>query len=451
MGFNHHVERGLADMNLLNKRFGAGFRMALGLLVVGLSFFLSMDDAMAKANIKGLRVKPVAFSSIPGWVRDDHARAFAAFLKSCQKMGYGRDRLARACRKAKRLPRNLSNAQARSFFENYFIPHKVYSGRRGLLTGYYEPELYGSRVRTARFNVPIYRRPDDLVGLHEPGIRRAARRAGLPRKLTYARRTKNGLEAYMTREEIERGGLRGRRLEMLWLEDPVDVFFLHIQGSGRIILRDGSRIRIGFDGKNGYDYSSVGRALVRSGQIPRNKVSLKSVKAWLRAHPRAGREAMWKNKSFIFFRELENHASTSGPIGAQGISLIGGRSLAVDRSHYRLGLPIFLSVPNLRKDGQRNLRRLMIAQDTGTAIKGAKRGDIFWGSGDKAGRVAGRTYHNGDFYVLLPRSKPLAIGTATPRIEKISQSGAVPQLSKIKRQRPPEFDGAAMRAFSRFK
>ncbi len=361
---------------------------------------------MARPDIRALRVTPVGFSSLPEWRRDDHAKALAAFLASCRKTRRGRDALARACRKALSLPRNISNSGARRFFESYFVPHKVRSGRRGLLTGYYEPELKGSRVRTRKFNIPLYRRPDDLVVLNSPARRRAARRAGLSRKLTYARRTRRGLKPYLTREQIERGGLKGRGLEMLWLSDPVDAFFLHIQGSGRIVLPDGSRIRIGFDGKNGYDYSSVGRVLVREGIIPASKVTLDNVKNWLRANPAAGRKVMWRNKSFVFFRELLNHAETSGPIGAQGISLLGGRSLAVDRRHYRLGLPIFLSVPHFRKDGRRNLRRLMIAQDTGTAIKGARRGDIFWGSGDRAGDIAGRTYHKGDFYVLLPRRKP---------------------------------------------
>ena len=367
------------------------------------------ESVMAKSNIKNLSVKPVKFSSLPGWRRDDHALAFITFMKSCPKMRRGRDALARACRKAKKLPKKPSRAQARTFFESYFVPHKVHSRRRGLLTGYYEPEMRGSRVRTKKYNVPLLRRPKDLVVINSSRMRRAARRAGLSRKLTYAKKTKKGLQAYMTREQIEEGGLNGRGLELLWFADPVDVFFLHIQGSGRIALTDGSRVRVGFDGKNGYDYSSVGRALVRSGVIPKGKVTLDNVKAWLRNNPKQGRRAMWHNKSFIFFRELPNLPDMSGPIGAQGVSLVGGRSLAVDRRHYRLGLPIFLSLPRFRRGGLQNFRRLMVAQDTGTAIKGARRGDIFWGSGDKAGDIAGGTYHRGDFFVFLPRAKPLAM------------------------------------------
>ncbi len=387
----------------------SAFRL-LAVALMGMLGALSfLESAMAKPNIKGLRVKAVGYSSLPGWKRDDHAAAFKTFLLSCAKMSSGGDRLAQACRMARKQPRNISNKRAKAFFESYFTPHQVHSSR-GLLTGYYEPEMHGSRVRTSKFNVPLYRRPRDLLALNSNRKRRAARRAGLPRKLTYAMRTRKGLAPYLTREQIESGGLDGHGLEMLWLADPVDVFFLHIQGSGRIILPDGSRMRVGFDGKNGYGYSSVGRLLARKGLLAKGGVTLDSVKGWLRKNPRMGRKAMWHNKSFIFFRELPDKSDGSGPIGAQGIALVAGRSLAVDRRHYRLGLPIYLSVPHFRKDGRKNLRRLMVAQDTGTAIKGARRGDIFWGSGHEAGNIAGRTYHKGQFYVLLPRNKPQAIG-----------------------------------------
>ena len=451
-------------MILLKKFIRAGTGVLAGTGFAVLLSIVTLERAVAKPDIKGLRVRAVAFTTLPGWKRDDHAQAFAAFLRSCQKMGRRRDTLYKACQKAKRLPRNLSNIRARAFFESYFSPHQVKSSRRGLLTGYYEPEILGSRVRTSKFKVPIYRRPSDLVGLHERGMRRSARRSGLPRKLTYAKRTKAGLKPYMTREQIERGGLNGRKLEMLWLADPVDVFFLHIQGSGRIILPDGSTTRIGFDGKNGYDYSSVGRVLVREGILSSSQITLANVKAWLRKNPKMGRRAMWRNKSFIFFREIPALTGKLGPIGAQGIPLIGGRSLAVDRRHYRLGLPIYLSVPNLRKDGHRNLRRLMIAQDTGTAIKGARRGDIFWGSGDKALDIAARTHHKGEFFVLLPRRKPVAIkvSTLTPakapvgmrqnlRVRPVQTKTIRMQKKKIVKPRVPTFEAPGVHAFSRYK
>ena len=437
-----------------------------GLLILALGGAAMEEGAMAKPDIRALRVAAIDFSVLPGWRRDDHVAAFKTFLHSCTKMSSGGDRLARACRVAQRQPRSLSDRQARRFFESYFVPHRVLSSRRSLLTGYYEPEMRGSRVRTAKYNVPLYRRPRDLVALNSRARRRAARRAGISGKLTYAMRTRNGIAPYLTREQIEKGGLDGRGLEFLWLADPVDVFFLHIQGSGRIVLPDGSRMRVGFDGKNGYGYSSVGRMLVRNGFLKKSEVTLDSVKAWLRRNPELGRKAMWHNKSFIFFRELsDHHGNDTGPIGAQGVPLVGGRSLAVDRRYYRLGLPIYLSVPGLRKDGRRNLRRLMIAQDTGTAIKGARRGDIFWGSGKKAGDIAGRTYHRGEFYVFLPRSKPLAIGRYAAR--KAVSAGSsdpsrsvsmeLPTFGEPERVGPPErdesldFSAPGTHAFSKFK
>lgn len=359
----------------------------------------------AKADISSLRVDPVGFESLPGWEGDDHEQALRAFMLTCRQIEAAKDTLASACRAAARLPRTLSPRVARNFFESHFLPHRVRSGT-GLLTGYYEPVLRGSRQRTSEYTIPLYRRPAELVAITSGGMRALARRSGLSGELTYARQVGNRLEPFMTREQIESGGLDGRNLEMLWLADPVDAFFLHIQGSGIIVLPDGERVRIGFDGKNGYDYSSVGRVLVKGGALTSSQATLDGVKSWLRANPEQGRRAMWHNKSFIFFREIPNRESTEGPIGAAGVPLLGGRSLAVDRRHYRLGLPIYLALQGSPQEGDRHLRRLMIAQDTGTAIKGPQRGDIFWGSGDDAGHIAGGTYHRGVFFVLLPRRAP---------------------------------------------
>jgi membrane-bound lytic murein transglycosylase A len=362
-------------------------------------------QALAKPDISALQVDRVAFDSLPGWQDDDHLDAFNAFLQSCRQVEGQTDALAAVCRSALRQPASMTTALARDFFESHFQPHRVLSGS-GLITGYYEPVLRGSRVRTKEYGIPLYRRPDDLVSLNSGSMRSLARRSGLSDELTYARRVGSRLEPFMTREAIESGGLAGRSLEMLWLADPVDAFFLHIQGSGIITLPDGQRIRIGFDGKNGYDYTSVGKVLVQSGMLAGNEATLDGVKHWLRANPDEGRRVMWRNRSFIFFREIPNREGTEGPIGAAGVPLVGGRSLAVDLRHYRLGLPIFLAMQGSPQPGERHLRRLMIAQDTGTAIKGPQRGDIFWGSGRSAGEVAGGTYNKGDFYVLLPRRTP---------------------------------------------
>lgn len=383
--------------------FAAGTIALLATLAVHALF--GAPHAVAKPDISALQVDRVAFDSLPGWDADDHEQAFAAFLHSCRQVEAQTDALAAVCRAALRQPATTTAARARDFFESHFQPHRVLSGN-GLLTGYYEPVLRGSRVRSKEFPIPLYRRPDDLVSLNSPSMRSLARRSGLSGGLTYARRAGNRLEPFMTREEIEQGGLAGKQLEFLWLADPVDAFFLHIQGSGIIALPDGERIRIGFDGKNGYDYTSVGKVLVQSGAIASNQATLDGIKDWLRANPDDGRRAMWHNKSFIFFREIPNKEATEGPIGAAGVPLVGGRSLAVDLRHYRLGLPIFVAMQGSPQPGERHLRRLMIAQDTGTAIKGPQRGDIFWGSGRSAGEVAGGTYNRGDFYVLLPRRTP---------------------------------------------
>ena len=400
-------------MFLLKKQILNGLSVLVVAAGIALAFGIDFTGtAMAISNTTALRLNQVGFNNLPGWRADNHRAAFLTFLRSCNKLGKQRDGLSRACRKARSLPHNLSSAQAKAFFEAYFAPHKVLSGgSRGLLTGYYEPVIRGSRTHTGAYTIPLYRRPSDLVALHGKEMRRKARRFGLPAKLTYARLGGGKLSPYMTREQIESGGLRGRGLEILWLSDPVDAFFLHIQGSGIIVLQDGTRVRVGFDGKNGYGYTSVGRSLVRSHTISRKQATLDGVKGWLRANPVEGRRAMWLNKSFIFFRELPNDRQMDGPIGAQGVPLVGGCSLAVDRRHYRLGLPIYLNVKGYSRNGKGSFQRLMIAQDTGTAIRGAKRGDIFWGSGFDAGEKAGGTYHRGEFYVLLPRNTPRA---ATP-------------------------------------
>ncbi|MGI9388122.1 MAG: murein transglycosylase A, partial [Methyloligellaceae bacterium] len=290
---------------------------------------------------------------------------------------------------------------ARAFFETYFVPHQLYAvGERGFLTGYFEPEMKGSRTKTPKFSVPVYRRPKDLVTLR--------RRTGNGKKfkgLTAARRTKNGLEPYPTRGSIEKGVLAGQGLELLFVDDPVDFFFLQIQGSGRIALPSGKRVRIGFDARNGHPYSSVGKIMIKRGYADRKDMSMKTIKTWLRDNPEQARPLMWENKSYIFFRELSRKESQAGPQGAMGLPLTPGRSLAVDTRYHTLGTPVYVVSRKLRHRKRRSFRRLMIAQDVGSAIKGSERGDIYWGSGEGAGKIAGSTAHKGRFYVLLPKRR----------------------------------------------
>jgi membrane-bound lytic murein transglycosylase A len=267
------------------------------------------------------------------------------------------------------------------------------------LTGYYEPLLEGSRTPSGAFDIPIYRRPPDLVNLVAE-----SERGALAHALTHARKTSTGTEPYAVRSEIETGALQGQGLELLWLKDPVDAFFMHIQGSGRIRFPDGRMIRITYDGKNGHPYTSIGRFLIDAGVLSAEKMSLDALKDWLKADADRGRKAMWQNASFVFFREIEEDGADS-PLGVLEIPLSTGRSLAVDTNFHTIGTPIYVSSPSLtHAPGQpAGFRRLMIAQDVGSAIRGPERGDIYFGSGDEAGKLAGITKHPGTFFALLPR------------------------------------------------
>lgn len=370
-----------------------------------------------------VKLEPVAFASIAGWDGDDHLAAFKAFIKSCARLrkaaagavAAGKappaaDLLA-ACREAAGITKP-TRASAKAFFERRFRPHRVvHTGPPGLLTGYYEPLLHGSREATARFKVPVYRRPPDLANVVEESQRGAKANA-----LTHVRLTASGSEPYPTRAEIEQGALAGKGLELIWLEDPVDAFFLHIQGSGRIELPDGSRVRITYDGKNGHPYTSVGRALIDAGLMTAQEMSLQSLGKWLKADAERGRKAMWRNQSFVFFRELSG-GEADAAMGSLEIPLTPGRSLAVDTTWHALGTPVWVTSDELGHAAKpasapAGFHRLMIAQDVGSAIRGPERGDIFFGSGANAGRLAGITKHAGRLVVLLPAADAtIASGT----------------------------------------
>ncbi len=347
---------------------------------------------------------PIGFTALPGWRADDHAAAFDAFRRSCPAVIARKvsadSALAEVCRLAlARGDCRIGRSEARHFFERFFVPHRVvHQGPVGLLTGYYEPHILGSRVQTARFRVPIYRRPPDLENVVSE-----SQRAATGVTYTHLRRTPAGLEPYPTRTEIEAGALAGKGLELVWLTDPVDAYFAQVQGSALIVLPDGSRMPITYDGKNGHPYTSIGRVLIDRGEIGANAMSLASLGAWLRADEARGREVMRHNASFAFFREMK--ASEGGAQGALGTPLKTGRSLAVDTVFHALGTPVFVDAPRLTHWGAKQpFRRLMVAQDVGSAIRGPERGDIYFGSGERAGERAGITKHPGTFYVLLPRS-----------------------------------------------
>jgi membrane-bound lytic murein transglycosylase A len=341
-----------------------------------------------------IRLKPISFTEIEGWAEDDHAAALRAFIKSAHddpKLRYGDAAIL--------LGEDVSREAARIFFEDLYTPHVVEdAGDGGLVTGYYEPEVNGSRERSGKFQVPVYGRPDDLVRV-KPDLLRAF----YNHKFGTMRRKGDELVPYYTRAEIDAGALEGRGLGILYLDDPVELFFMQIQGSGRVRLTDGSWVRLGYADKNGHPYTSIGKLLAerREGRPP--DLTMEGLKSWLREDPARGRALMQKNKSYVFFRELPEAEAGEGPIGAQGVPLMPGRSLAVDTAYHRLGTPIFVSAPALATSDGKPFRRLMVAQDVGSAIRGKERGDIYWGSGAEAGAIAGRVKHKARFYFLLPK------------------------------------------------
>jgi len=349
---------------------------------------------------------PVSYDAIPSWADDDHAGAFAAFARSCARIvklaGAGKGKggpLADICEGALALG-EIDRGTARKFFETRFTPNR-YGGDEmsGFVTGYFEPELKGARTRSERFSVPVHAVPDDLVQLFSDDTRAARNH-----QMTAVRETSDGPVAYFDRKEIEQGALAGRGLEILYLEDWADAFYMHIQGSGRVELEGGGHVRLGFAAKNGHSYTAIGKELIERGAIARDKMSMDAVRGWLDANPEDARELMWSNRSYIFFRELGSDQAASGPIGAQGAALTPRRSLAVDTSIHALGTPIWVHAPTLVANEKSGFSQLMIAQDAGSAIKGPQRGDIFFGSGADAGAIAGAVRHRAGFTILLPKT-----------------------------------------------
>jgi len=311
------------------------------------------------------------FSQLDGWEKDDHAAALQAFLGTCKDLKDPDWRSLCA------VAQQQEPESARAFFELLFRPVLIEDGQAALFTGYFEPELDGSRYRSSRYQYPIYKMPPE------------ARNSGqwLPR-----------------RDILTSGVMEGRGLEIAWVDDPVELFFLQIQGSGRIRLSDGSTIRVGYGGANGHNYRSIGQELVRRGTYNAHQVSAQVIKNWVRRNPSDGRELLMHNPSYVFFREIRKIASSAGPLGAMNRSVTALRSLAVDPKYTPLGAPVWLE-----KDGAGKMRRLMVAQDTGSAIKGAQRADIFYGTGDAAGQAAGRLRDPGRMVVLLPIQRAYAL------------------------------------------
>lgn len=371
----------------------------------------------------------VTFADLPGWATDNPARALPALSRSCDVLtrrgdaagigpatarpkgaitGYGTAADWRpACLGLSRLLNDpapepgdfdaVPQQAARIYIETYFTPFAV-SGEGedddGLFTGYFEPLLRGSRTRQGPYQTPLYQRPSDLVEVDLGNFRqdlRGRRIAGTVRD--------GRLRPYADRAEITSAGLGGAATPLLFVDDPVDAFFLEIQGSGQVQLDDGTVTRVGFAGQNGRPYVPIGRVLIEEGELTRETVSLQSIRQWLYDNPGEAARVKNANPSYVFFREIEG----DGPIGAQGVALTPGRSLAVDRSLLPLGAPVWLEAEDPLTPGE-TIRRLMVAQDTGGAIRGPVRGDVFWGAGAEAEARAGVMASTGRYWFLLPRT-----------------------------------------------
>ncbi len=349
-----------------------------------------------------LELSPLSFENLPGWQEDKIEEALPALLSSCAvwnkreatrrfavvETGKAGDWQAPCA--ALEAAVDSGEAGLRAVLTRWFIPYRVTNQKNGLFTGYYEASLRGATTRGGAFQTPLWTRPDDMLNVDLGAFRESWK----GQKITGKIDGKNFVP-YDPRALIARGSLDGRAKPLVFVDDSVDAFFLEVQGSGRVEMADGSVMRIGYDAQNGHGYTPIGRVLAQRGEIER-PVTMQKIRAWLAAHPERAQEIMNENPSVVFFRKLDR----DGPVGAQGVVLTPLRSLAVDPHYVPLGVPLWLSTEKHH--------RLVVAQDTGGAIKGPVRGDLFWGFGEKAERGAGEMQEQGTYYLILPKetSKP---------------------------------------------
>ena len=341
---------------------------------------------------------PVDFAALPGWQQDDLRQAWPAFMQSCRVLA-ARAGWATPCAAARSVDAQ-DGAAIRSYFEAYFVPNMVRNpdgADTGLVTGYYEAMLYGARKRGGDYQTPLYRVPDDLLtidlGSVYPDLKGRRLRGRLQGKTVVP---------YSSRAEIARAPLAGK--ELLWVSDPVEAFFLEVQGSGRVQLDSGETVRVAYGDQNGHPYKAIGRWFVEQGIMTPDQVSAQSIRAWLAANPERRQELFNVNPSYVFFREEKVTDPNVGPRGSLNVPLTPGRSVAIDRSILPLGAPIWLST-SFPKDGA-PLQRLVMGQDTGGAIRGAVRADFFYGFGPEAVENAGLMKQPGQLWVLLPKAAP---------------------------------------------
>lgn len=429
---------------LLLSLFAAGALAAVGSGALVFSGALApyyakrFDDAAFAPPVLGYRM--AAYADLAGWRVDDPQTSFSAYLKSCARLaddaaapatadkflgapfgGTASDWLA-PCRAAAALEAqrfadfSARREAIRGFFETHFRPVEILERRtplpngparrapprienEGLFTGYFEPVYAAAREPSARFSAPVYARPADLID-----VDLGAFRAEWTGERLAGRIEEQRLVPYPDRRAIADGALAGRATPIAWM-DPNDLFFLQVQGSGRLQFGDGGALRVGYAGQNGRAYTAIGRVMVERGVMAVENVTMESIRAWLASAPPAeARELREQNASYVFFEARAALDDEAGPLGAQEVSLTPGRSLAVDRRYHVLGAPVWVDIDPVEALGPARIRRLMIAQDTGGAIRGPLRGDVFWGTGDNAGAVAGAMRARGRLYVLLPQS-----------------------------------------------
>lgn len=377
------------------------YRLVIALVLV--SAFALVGCSITPEKIQDFKLEPVEFTSLPGWDKDTHGDAMEAFRASCQKIMNGNGGASKfigltsvswkaACQA---IPvGDINNRQARDYFEKWFRPHLVIgsTGSEGLFTGYYEAELTGSLYKDREGQTPIYGIPSDHIrvdlGHFDPK---------LVGKEIVGRVENNRLLPYYSRGAIANGALTGKAKKLAWADDIIDLYTLHVQGSGRVRLRDGTVLRIGFAGHNGYEYRSIGKVLIKRGQLESYNASWPSIRDWIEKNPDKAKSLLAENARFIFFHEKKGE----GPTGSHGVPLTAGRSIAIDKKFIPIGAPLWI-VTHWPSNISRPLQKLVVAQDTGAAIKGPVRGDYFWGFGKEALDLAGIMKSTGYYFVLLP-------------------------------------------------
>jgi membrane-bound lytic murein transglycosylase A len=404
---------------------------SLASAVIALCLIASAPAAALELKFRNAKVEALSFATLEGWKKDDHAVAFETFMNSCRAIRHGTKAMRKArpvygglynaCQNAIKLAAGgtVDSAQARTFFEDNFKPVRIlpalhtygyYTGADGFYTGYYEPVVAGSRLKTDEYNVPLYGVPGKIAG------------------------KKTKVFSQYDRHQIESGALAGKGLEICWIKSPIDAFFAQIQGSTRIKLNDGQLLRLNYIASNGQPYTPVGRILIDRGVYTPEEMTMDKIREYMEANPEEGKALRLKNRSFVFFSK-----TPLGPkdecIGAQGVPLTAGRSLAVDPKAHVYGTPVWIDAkfPIAGDEPKDAFRRLMVAQDTGSAIRGVARADIYFGHGGDIPSLAGRIKHFGKFVMLAPKDVSVSSADATP----------------LPKPRPPELDAEEVMAKGR--